>query len=368
MTVELRPLVSVLVPAHNAEATLAATLRSALDSSYSNLELVLVDDGSTDRTSVIADEAARSDERVRVFRQPHRGVSAALNRGLAEVRGEFVARLDADDLWHTSKLAKQVELIAADPAVALVYAFVRYVNAEGRVVADGPPQKLSGHALCQCLYEGIVGGGSSVLVRRSILEAIGGYEESLSVWEDLLMHLHAAAVGEIAFVPEYLVGYRVRAGSSSSNRQISLENWRRARRRIRADFPNIPKFVHNWSDARRLLDFALGFVSDGRRAAGAGLLAQALARDFRRTSGVLLYHLRRRLGGGREAGPAAGPSFAECDPGRSYRAAPIRALDCARHRRLKRVDEGLAKGLIALTLPGRSDRAIGDLALPEDRS
>src|SRR5437868_3696326 len=128
------PLVSVLVPAYNAEATLAESLRSALASSYSNLEVVLVDDGSTDATIAVAEAFARDDGRVRLFRQPHGGVSAALNFGFDQIRGDLVARLDSDDLWHPTKLEKQVELMTADPAVGLTYTFVRYVDASGRVV------------------------------------------------------------------------------------------------------------------------------------------------------------------------------------------------------------------------------------------
>ena len=95
MTLTTGPLVSILVPAYNAEATLTETLQSALASSYANVELILVDDGSTDATAAIAEGFARQDERVRVFRQQHRGVSGALNFGLRRIRGDFVARLDA---------------------------------------------------------------------------------------------------------------------------------------------------------------------------------------------------------------------------------------------------------------------------------
>src|SRR5512132_625744 len=100
MTPGTEPRVSILVPAFNAETTLAETLQSALASSYPNLEVVLVDDGSTDATATMAETLAGRDGRVRVYRQPHRGVSAALNFGLSQARGEYVARLDADDLWH----------------------------------------------------------------------------------------------------------------------------------------------------------------------------------------------------------------------------------------------------------------------------
>src|SRR6478672_4594673 len=179
MTPRSDPLVSILVPAYNAEATLAETLQSALASSYSRLEIVLVDDGSTDATATIAETFARQDERVRFFRQPHRGVSAALNFGLVQIRGELVARLDSDDLWHPTKLERQVELLATDSTVALAYTFVRYVDDTGRIVRDAAPQRLAGRALCQCLCNGIIGGGSSVVFRRSILDSVGGYDEGL---------------------------------------------------------------------------------------------------------------------------------------------------------------------------------------------
>ena len=113
---------------------------------------------------------------VRFFRQPHRGVSAALNFGLVQIRGELVARLDSDDLWHPTKLERQVELLATDSTVALAYTFVRYVDDTGRIVRDAAPQRLAGRALCQCLCNGIIGGGSSVVFRRSILDSVGGYE------------------------------------------------------------------------------------------------------------------------------------------------------------------------------------------------
>ena len=347
MTRGIEPLVSILVPAYNAEATLAETLQSALVSSYSNLELVLVDDGSTDATATIAETFARQDERVRVFRQKHQGVSAALNFGLARVRGDLVARLDADDLWHSTKLEKQVELLAADCTVALAYTFVRYLDDSGRIVRDAAPQKLAGRALCQCLYNGIVGGGSSVVFRQSILDTVGSYDERLCVWEDLLLHLQVAAAGAIAFVPEYLTGYRLRMTSSSADLKQSLESWRLARRLIETEFSQVPTFVHRWSHARRLLELAEGFAFEKRYATSAMLLAECLACDPVRTSTLLAYRLYRRLSGNRRPHQSGGPLFAEAcvttndnlsefDAG--LEGNRLRALDESRERLLRSMD------------------------------
>lgn len=364
MTQGTGPLVSILVPTYNAEATLAESLQSALASSYENLEIVLVDDGSTDATVAVADTLAREDQRICVFRQPHRGVSATLNFGLSQVRGEFVARLDADDLWHRTKLEKQVELLTTDPALALVYTFVRYVDESGHVVRDAAPQKMQGAALCQCLYEGIVGGGSSVVFRRSVLD-INAYVEQLSIWEDLLLHLKVAAAGSVTFIPEYLTAYRLRRDSSSADLELSLKNWRLAARRIATDFPQIPAFVHRWSHSRRLLDLAEGFALDRRYGIAAALLAECFASDPTRTSAFLAYRLHRRFSGNRSLLQRSGPLFANADVTTNYSLSPfdtrleghrLRALDESRYRLLQSIDRDLIRPLRSTAAEGMTPR------------
>jgi len=310
--------VSILLPAYNAGATLAETLQFALASSFFDFEIVIVDDGSTDGTFAIAEQFAANDKRVRFIRTNHRGVSAALNLGLAQVRGEFVARLDADDLWHPTKLEKQVALMSSSPALALVFTNVRYVDGAGRIVRDVAPQDLAGRALCQCLYHGIVGGGSSVLYRRSLLESVQSYDERLSAWEDLLFHLRLASAGAIGSVPEYLTAYRLRDTSSSADRTKSLRNWRLASRIVETEFPQIPKRVHSWSNARRLLELAEAFAFDRRYARCAMLLVESLAADPVRTSTFLAYRMRRRLSGQRQPLRRGGPLFADADVKTTY--------------------------------------------------
>lgn len=361
MTQRTKPLVSILVPAYNAEATLAETLQSALGSSYSNLEIVLVDDGSTDATAAVAKAFAGRDQRVRMFRQQHRGVSAALNLGLGQVRGEFVARLDADDLWHPTKLEKQVGLLTADPALALAYTFVRYVDGSGRIVRDAAPQRLVGRALCQCLYEGIIGGGSSVVLRRSILDAVGGYDERLSVWEDLILHLKVAAAAPVASVAEYLTAYRLRQDTSPSDLKRSLENWRLAKELIETGLPQVPAFARRWSHARRLLELGEGFALGRRYGTCARLLAECVASDPVRTSAFIAYRLQRRLGGKRNPIHRKGPLFADAAVRTNYSLSPfdagleghrLRALDESRDRLLRSIDGDL-------TVPPRSTAVEG---------
>lgn len=119
------PVISVLMPAFNAEATIAATLRSIQRQTETRWECVVVDDGSSDGTLAQVRQVAREDPRCVVIATPHRGLVAALNTGLRHCRGEFVARMDADDLMHHDRLNAQTRMLVADPTLAAVGCHVR---------------------------------------------------------------------------------------------------------------------------------------------------------------------------------------------------------------------------------------------------
>jgi glycosyltransferase involved in cell wall biosynthesis len=115
------PLVSVIIPVHNGERFIRRTLVSALAQTYDPIEVVVVDDGSTDQTATIVETAAVHDNRIRLFRTQKSGVSAARNLGISQARGKLIAPLDADDLWHPEKIARQVGLMqSSSPKVGLV--------------------------------------------------------------------------------------------------------------------------------------------------------------------------------------------------------------------------------------------------------
>ena len=115
-------LISVVIPAYNATATLAETLRSALRQTHAELEVIVVDDGSKDGTRAMAESFAAEDPRVRVISKANAGVAAARNTGIDAARGDFIAPLDADDLWHPDKLRLQLERFTnGPPSLGLVY-------------------------------------------------------------------------------------------------------------------------------------------------------------------------------------------------------------------------------------------------------
>ncbi|MDF2765542.1 MAG: glycosyltransferase family 2 protein, partial [Rhodospirillales bacterium] len=128
------PLVSVVIPAFNAERFLARTLDSVSRQTYSALEIIVVDDGSLDGTAGIVRQQAALDPRVRLIRQENAGVAAARNRGIAESDGCFVAPLDADDLWHPQKIELQLRRFEERPSAGLVYCWSIGIDEEDRVM------------------------------------------------------------------------------------------------------------------------------------------------------------------------------------------------------------------------------------------
>jgi glycosyltransferase involved in cell wall biosynthesis len=210
--------VSVIVPAYNAAGTLDNTLRSARAQTYTDLEIVVVDDGSTDSTRQIAHRHASEDLRVRVIECPHRGPSAARNSGISAAAGSLVAPLDADDLWRPTKIERQVAAIrAGGPRVGLVYTWFALIDPAGRILSTGHRPTQSGDVLRACCRRNLVGNGSGALMRKTAVLECGGYDESLDGCEDLKLYTAIAERYHFAVVPEHLTGYRQGDHNLTSN-------------------------------------------------------------------------------------------------------------------------------------------------------
>ena len=217
------PLVSVIVPAYNAERFIAATIESALAQDFDPLEVVVVDDGSSDRTRDVVQSLGAS--RVRLLSGPNRGVSAARNEGVRASAGEYVAFLDHDDLWEPSKIRRQVEVFESDRRAALVFTQARTVTAGSRgddgelVPVIDDPRGFFGKA-----YENLVHWNyiplSAVMVRRSVLRGLEGpFDTRYTLSEDWDLWLRIAAGlsdGGVAFIAEPLTRYVIQPGRATS--------------------------------------------------------------------------------------------------------------------------------------------------------
>ena len=173
------PLVSVVIPAYNAAATVEATIGSALGQSFPSIEVIVVDDGSTDTTAELVTRLARTDRRLRLVQSENKGVAHARNLGIEHSRGTFIAPLDADDLWQPTKLEKQVAAFQRDPELGFVYCFHDRINSSDEIVWRGHSHAVNGWAFLQHAVMNFVGNGSNFMVPRRIAMAAGGYSSAL---------------------------------------------------------------------------------------------------------------------------------------------------------------------------------------------
>jgi glycosyltransferase involved in cell wall biosynthesis len=204
--------VGAIIPARNAQAYLRDAIDSVLAQSHAVSDCVVIDDGSTDTTAAIADSYGPP---VRVVRQQNRGVSAARNRGAAEVNGALLAFLDADDRWDPDRLRLQLEVLGRFPEADAVVCATRVVDADRRPLGViQPDSRATVEDLLLCRAN-VVSTSSNLLIRRSAFEEIGGFDERLSTSADWALTLHLLERGTLISLQEPLVEYR-RHGSNMS--------------------------------------------------------------------------------------------------------------------------------------------------------
>ena len=195
------PRVSVLIPCYNAAAFLGQAIESVLAQTYQDFEIIVVDDGSADLVGAY--------EGVRCVRKEHSGISATRNRAVAEAKGEFIAFLDADDLWAPEKLEKQVAYLDSHPQCALVHALAQNFF-------DGPAETMTQRQK-QLMEANLENYMAACCIRRSLFERYGLFREDLTVGEDThwIARLRAAGVEMGHCVTEYLYFRRIHCGNIS---------------------------------------------------------------------------------------------------------------------------------------------------------
>jgi glycosyltransferase involved in cell wall biosynthesis len=325
-------LVSVIIPAYNVAATVERTISSVRNQTYSDLEIQVVDDGSIDETAAIVQRLADIDHRITLLRKPNGGLASARNYGIAHAGGEFIAPIDADDLWHPDKIKKQMAVMRdRGDQVGLVYCWSRAIDERDRVLFDITPCIFRGNVYTALILRNFLSSGTP-LVRRRCVEEVGGYDATLSsrgapCCEDLKFNLDIAERCDFDLVPEFLFSYRVRAGSMSTDSDAMLRSYKVVIEEVRARHPELPARLFRWADGHRHLEFGLTYLAGGQWATGAPLLLKALVEDppatirqgtrrvfalLRRSSGFgALVRARRRGGAGNTV---VNRNFFEVDP------------------------------------------------------
>jgi glycosyltransferase involved in cell wall biosynthesis len=278
-------LVSVVMPAYNAESTIRSSLRSVLNQTFVQLDIIVVDDGSTDSTAAIATAIGAADPRVRLIQQTNAGVAAARNKGVLQARGDLVAFIDADDLWHPAKIEKQVEMLRRlGDRVGVIYTWSWFIDAGDRLEARFFAPDEAGDVYATLVLHNIVGNGSVPLVRKACLVECGGFDTGLRTaraqgCEDLRLWLRIAERYEFAVVPEFLVGYR----QDTANMSRNIDEMRRSYSFVIAEarrlHPEVPARVFRWSYGKFLFYLGENCAMSGRRLRAAMLWLQVLARD-----------------------------------------------------------------------------------------
>jgi glycosyltransferase involved in cell wall biosynthesis len=234
------PLVSVIIPAYNAERFIARTLDSVLSQTYRNIEVIVVDDGSTDQTFEIVNRNSKMDSRIKLLQQPNRGVAEARNVAIAASKGEFIAPIDADDVWHRDKLREQVECILREPpSVGLVYSWSVMIDENENPILR-IAHEWNGDVLADMVYSNFVGNGSAPLIRRSCLDDAGFYDGELTPCEDWDLYLRIAEMYEFQVVSKYRVGYRRVAGGGSTDFERMERAFGLLMNKLRHRRPDIP--------------------------------------------------------------------------------------------------------------------------------
>ncbi len=206
------PLVSAIIPAYNAELYVREAVESALTQSHEAMEVIVVNDGSSDGTGAVIESFG---DRVHYIRKRNGGVATARNAGIRAAKGDYLAFLDADDRWHQGKIARQLELMESHDGAGLVYVASRDVDDSGVPFAgsDAPPPKdtlYTHHDILDMVFKNPVGSPSGVMVSRPVIDRVGGFDETfLNGSEDWEFYLRVVEQFAIVMSSEVLYDYRV---------------------------------------------------------------------------------------------------------------------------------------------------------------
>lgn len=269
--------ISVLLPVYNVARYLRQALQSVLQQTFSDFEVVVVDDGSGDGSLAILREFGSADPRLRIISRPNTGIVGALNDGLEACRGEFVARMDADDVCHPARFAWQREFLASNEDCVALGSAVLFTDPANRPLKVYRPSEEHG-MIVQALARG--NGGAlvhpSVMFRRSAILQVGGYREEYQWIEDLDLFIRLAAVGRLANLPNVLLRYRqhpksvnhLREGAERRRRALSAVNALRASQGL----DELPELAPSGASLVRVSDCRRQYAFD---AATAGFIDSA---------------------------------------------------------------------------------------------
>ena len=249
---EQNPLISVIIPAYNAENFINATIDSVLAQTYQDFEIIVVDDGSKDRTVDIVQQRALEDERIILLRQENQGVAAARNLAIQHAKGAYIAPVDADDIWYPLKLEKQVAcMLEGGSRVGIVSSWFVFIDEDGELMNGWVANRTDGYVQELLIYHNPIP-ASIPLIRRTALDKVGFYNQELKQQnaqglEDWELGLRIAQYYEFRTVPEILIGYRQVTQSMSNDWQQMERSYHLVMDVAKKLYPEVSDELYRWS-------------------------------------------------------------------------------------------------------------------------
>jgi len=241
------PKVSVVIPTYNSSWVIGRTLSSVTRQTLREIEIIVVDDGSTDDLMAIVAPFVEMDDRIRVIHQENRGLAGARNRGIAEARAALIAPIDADDLWHPEFLEACVDALGRDASAPFAFAYSFRMDQDDLLFPYIVPRTPPRHDFVGLLSVNSVGCGSAAVFRADALARAGAFDEEMGKAglygaEDWKLILQLSKRASPVLVPRHLVGYRFIATSMSQKNPIrQLRAIHNVIRYISSRYPDVPK-------------------------------------------------------------------------------------------------------------------------------
>ncbi len=244
-----KPMVSVVMATFDRADLILQAIDSVLKQSFSDLELIVIDDGSTDNTQALIEEKYKNEPRLRYVYQENTGQSGARNHGLTYAVGNYICFIDSDNLWLPNKLEVQLKVFASNPDVDIVYGDIITIDETGKELHRNNMRRLSGYIAGDLMKDNFVS-MNTALARRECFETLGGMSGQVAVADDYDLWLRFSSQYKYLYVEEYFAKYRVMANQISSDKT----------RRFQSTEAIVKKFINDYPSATSSKQKSIGLA------------------------------------------------------------------------------------------------------------